>query len=68
MLTTLDSGKGLEAYIYIPAEKAPDVKLGTPVDLQTEDGKLVHTKITFISPRIDQANQLLLVKAAIPLG
>lgn len=68
LLTTLDSGGGLEAYIYIPAEKAADVKPGTPVDLQAEDGALVRTKVTFISPRIDPANQLLLVKAAVPPG
>jgi RND family efflux transporter MFP subunit len=66
LLTTIDSGKGLEAYISIPAERASDVHVGTPVQLIAEDGSIVPIKITFISPQIDSQNQLLLTKAAIP--
>jgi RND family efflux transporter MFP subunit len=68
LLTTLDTGAGLEDYINIPTERAPDVKLGTPVQILTDKGEPVDTKITFISPRVDTTNQLLLVKAAVPPG
>ncbi|ABF41819.1 secretion protein HlyD [Candidatus Koribacter versatilis Ellin345] len=66
VLTTLDTGAGLEAYISVPAEKSADVKQGMPVTLATSDGKTVATTISFISPRVDPATQLLLVKANVP--
>ncbi len=66
MLTTVDSGKGLEAYISIPAERAADVHVGTEVALIAEDGSTTTTKISFVSPLVDQQNQLLLTKAPVP--
>ena len=66
MLTTVDSGKGLEAYISIPAERAADIHVGTDVSLIAEDGSQVPTKVSFVSPLLDQQNQLLLTKAPIP--
>lgn len=68
VVTTLDSGQGLELYISIPAEKATDVKLGTEVQVLGEDGKPFSSKVNFIAPRIDTDNQLLLVKAPLPAG
>jgi RND family efflux transporter MFP subunit len=65
VLTTVDSGKGLEAYISIPAERSGDIHIGTPVELIAEDGSVVTSKITFVSPQVDAQNQLLLTKAAI---
>lgn len=67
VLTTIDGSGPLEAYISIPAEFASRVKLGTPVDVLDENGAVaVRSKVTFISPRIDTANQLLLIKAEVP--
>jgi RND family efflux transporter MFP subunit len=66
ILTTLDQGNALEAYISVPAEKSGEVHLGMPVDLVTPEGKTVTTKVSFVSPRVDSANQLLLVKAQVP--
>lgn len=66
LLTTLDTGGGLEDYISIPTERAQEVKLGTPVQIVADDGTTVDTKVTFVSPRVDSASQLVLVKAAIP--
>jgi RND family efflux transporter MFP subunit len=64
VLTTIDKSGALEAYIYIPSEKAGTVKLGTPVQIVDDTGKLlVDSKISFISPRIDPQTQLLLAKA-----
>jgi len=67
VLTTIDGSGPLEAYISIPPENADKVKLGTPVNILDENGKVaVRTKVTFISPRVDTANQLLLIKAEVP--
>jgi RND family efflux transporter MFP subunit len=66
-LTTIDGGGPLEAYISIPAENANRVKPGTPVDILKENGEVaLRTKVTFISPRVDTTNQLLLIKAEVP--
>ena len=67
ILTTLDRGGDLEAYINIPSERAGDIHNGTQIDLLNEDGTpAVSTKVNFVSPRVDTANQLLLVKAPVP--
>lgn len=66
-LTTIDRGGELEAYINVPSERSPDVHNGTTVELLNEDGTpAVSTKVNFISPRVDAANQLLLIKAPVP--
>lgn len=67
VLTTIDVSGPLEAYISIPAENADKVKLGTPVEILDDNDKVfVTTRVTFISPRIDTLNQLLLIKAEVP--
>ncbi|HET9183778.1 MAG TPA: efflux RND transporter periplasmic adaptor subunit [Candidatus Angelobacter sp.] len=66
-LTTLDRGGELEAYVYIPSEKASAVRMGMPVDLLDDTGKvLTRTKVSFISPRVDPDSQTLLVKSQVP--
>jgi RND family efflux transporter MFP subunit len=67
MLTTVDENKDLEAYIYVPTERAAQVKLGLPVDLLDESGTvLAHTSIDFVSPQVDNDLQGILAKAAVP--
>jgi RND family efflux transporter MFP subunit len=67
VLTTLDSGGNLEAYISVPAEKMADLKLGMPIELLDDEGKVaLRTTATFVSPSVDPESQLLLVKAAVP--
>lgn len=66
MLTTIDQGGELEAYISLPAELASKVKAGTPVDIMTDDNRPVRVRLTFVAPRVDTQNQLLLVKALLP--
>jgi RND family efflux transporter MFP subunit len=67
MLTTVDKGGALEAYLYVPAEKSGALKIGMPVDLVDDQGKtLSRTKITFISPHVDTDSQTLLVKTHVP--
>lgn len=68
-LTTIDKTSEMEAYISVPAEKAASVKIGTAVQTVNDDGSPgARAAITFVSPRIDPASQLLLVKAAVPNG
>jgi len=66
-LTTVDENSGLEAYIFVPTERASLLKLGLPVDILDTAGKvLAHTSITFLSPQVDPTLQGILVKAAVP--
>jgi len=66
-LTTVDENKDLEAYIYLPTQRAAEVKNGLAVDLLDESGKVLEqTNLDFVSPEVDNDLQGILVKAAIP--
>jgi RND family efflux transporter MFP subunit len=67
LLTTISGSSGLEAYIYVPIERAQNLKLGTPVRLVSGDGEvLAQTRIDFISPEVDDKTQGVLAKAQVP--
>ena len=67
MLTTVDENNDLEAYIYIPTDRAAQVRSGLAVDLLDESGKvLAHSSINFVSPEVDNGLQGILAKAPIP--
>lgn len=67
VLTTVDKGDELEAYISVPSEKAGEVHLGTPVEILDESDRVAaQVRVTFVSPRVDAQNQLLLIKAMVP--
>jgi RND family efflux transporter MFP subunit len=69
MLTTVDENRDLEAYIYIPTERAADVRMGLGVDLLNSAGNVVEkTKIDFVSPQVDSTLQGILVKASVRSG
>jgi RND family efflux transporter MFP subunit len=66
LLTTIDENAELEAYIYIPTERASDIRMGLPVQIVTSAGELIEsTKINFISQQVDNSIQGVLVKAPI---
>lgn len=66
LLTTVDEPGPLEAYVYVPAEKARNLKIGLPVRLSDGAGNLVSdTEVTFVSPQVDTDTQTVLVKAAV---
>ena len=66
LLTTVDENKDLEAYIYIPTERAGQVREGLNVDLMDNSGKLIErTKIDFLSAQVDSTLQGILVKAPV---
>jgi RND family efflux transporter MFP subunit len=67
LVTTLDRGGSLEAYMYVPAEKSAAVRMGMPIDLVDEGGKaMLRAHVDFISPHVDTGTQTLLLKATIP--
>jgi RND family efflux transporter MFP subunit len=66
MLTTVDDNKDLEAYIYIPTERAAQVHNGLKVQIVDNSGKPIETtSIDFVSPQVDDQLQGILVKAPV---
>ena len=66
-LTTVDRPGALEAYIYVPIEKSGQLKMNLPVEIVDGAGnRLASSRITFISPQVDNATQTVLAKAQIP--
>ncbi|HEY4815859.1 MAG TPA: efflux RND transporter periplasmic adaptor subunit [Candidatus Acidoferrum sp.] len=64
LLTTVDESGPLEAYIYVPADRSRNLKLGLPVHLTDDSGiKLADSRITFLSPQVDTETQTVLAKA-----
>jgi RND family efflux transporter MFP subunit len=67
LLTTVDENADLEAYIFIPTQRATQVRQGLPVEILDTSGKtLVKSRINFLSPQVDNGLQSILAKAAIP--
>jgi RND family efflux transporter MFP subunit len=66
LLTTIDSGTALEAYISLPVERAAAARLDAPVELlDASDGVQVRTRVSFIAPSASEDTQGVLVKALI---
>jgi RND family efflux transporter MFP subunit len=66
LLTTVDENQDLEAYIYVPTERAGGVRLGLGVDLVDNTGNILQkTRIDFVSPQVDSNLQGILVKAPV---
>lgn len=66
-LTTIVGSGPLEAYVYVPGERASEVKIGKKVTIVADDNRPpIQTSITFISPNVDTQSQLLLIKAEVP--
>jgi len=68
-LTTVDQPGSLEVYVYVPVERSAELRMGMPVDVVNRDGKvLVESRVSFISPQVDNSTQTVLVKARIANG
>ena len=66
LLTTVDKPGSLEAYVYIPVERASRVKMNLPVQIMDNAGNVMAgSRIGFISPQVDNTTQTVLVKARI---
>jgi RND family efflux transporter MFP subunit len=65
-LTTVDRPGSLEAYIYVPIEKSSQLKMNLPVQIVDASGNLLaNSRVTFISPQVDNSTQTILAKATI---
>ena len=66
LLTTVDEPGSLEAYIYVPADRGKELKIGLPVHLLDQTGKSISdARIIFVSPQVDNDTQTILAKASI---
>lgn len=66
LLTTIDENAELEAYVFVPTERASDIRMGLPVQIVTNSGDLIEsTQVNFISQQVDNSLQGILVKAPI---
>ena len=64
MLTTIDTGGGLELYMHVPVRSAGQLAQGLPVRVVDDAGAiLAETAIDFISPQVDESTQTVLAKA-----
>ena len=63
MITTIDQNEALEAYIEVPLDRAPELRLGLPVQLLDAEGAVAATNpATFVAPRVEPGTQSVLVK------
>jgi len=67
VLTTIDQNETLEVYVSIPIERAPALKRGLPIQILSNDRDevLATSVVTFISPRVDDQTQSILVKGQV---
>jgi RND family efflux transporter MFP subunit len=65
-LTTVDRPGSLEIYVYVPIEHSAQLKMNIPVQVLDSEGKvLADSRVSFISPQVDNTTQTVLVKAVI---
>lgn len=67
LLTTIDENATLEVYVQVPVERSDDLTYGLPLQIiNGDEGKPVaSTTIAFISPRVDEQTQSILVKGTV---
>src|SRR5580698_1927654 len=65
-LTTVDKPGSMEVYVYVPIDHATQLKTNLPVQVLDSNGKVMaNSRVSFISPQVDNATQTILVKARI---
>lgn len=63
VITTIDANDTLEVYIEVPLERAPELRLGLPVQLLDRDNQVIASNpITYVAPRVEEATQSVLAK------
>jgi RND family efflux transporter MFP subunit len=67
ILTTVDQNDTLEIYVPVPVERAADLRNGLPIVILDSQGTgtLGTTEVNFISPRVDDQTQAVLVKGLV---
>ena len=68
VLTTIDQNDTLELNVQVPVERSGQLKNGLPVRVLSGDGAstLATTAVSFVSPRVEDQTQSILVKAFVP--
>jgi RND family efflux transporter MFP subunit len=68
-LTTIDANEGLELYLSVPVQQAPQLAVGLPVRLVDDAGQTIaETTIDFVAPSVDPQTQSVLAKAPLQAG
>jgi len=68
-LTTVDQPGSLEVYVYVPVERSRQLRMDMPVQILDSNGNAVaDSRVTFISPQVDNSTQTVLVKARVANG
>jgi RND family efflux transporter MFP subunit len=63
VLTTVDRNQDLEVDVPVPLNRAPELRLGLPLEILDEQGGPIgRTSVFFISSRVDDQTQSVLVK------
>ena len=67
VLTTIDQNDALEVNVQVPIERASDLKIGQSIRVLSSDGSetLATTTVNFISPRVEDQTQSVLVKGLV---
>ena len=66
LLTTVDQPGSLEVYVYVPIERAGSLKMNLPVQVLDSAGNVIaDSRVSFISPEVDNTTQTILVKARV---
>jgi len=66
VLTTIDQNDTLELYVQVPVERGDALKVGLPIRIIADDGTpITSTTVSFISPRVDDNTQTILVKGQV---
>jgi RND family efflux transporter MFP subunit len=66
VLTTIDQPGSLELYVSVPVEKSGDLALNKRVEVLDSSGaKVSEGRISFISPKVDDQTQSILVKTTV---
>ncbi len=67
VLTTIDTGGGLELYLRVPVRQAGKLAKGLPIRIIDDAGAVqAETRIDFVSPQVDEYTQTVLAKAPLP--
>jgi len=67
LLTTFDQNATLEVNVSVPVERSPALRVGLPLQLLDSDSgeTLAETKLSFVSPHVDDQTQSVLVKGMV---
>jgi len=67
ILTTVDQNETLEVYVAVPLERSTQLRLGLPIHVLSSETQesLASTAVSFISPRVDDQTQSVLIKGLV---